>query len=64
MLTDRAVEIIAAPQNIEVVYHNQPVWIEAIDKERSMAEVVILGSKERRSVPVAELEETGFVEEL
>jgi small acid-soluble spore protein H (minor) len=59
MDTERAYQIIKSPDCIEVMYNNNPVWIDYIDRSKDMAAVRLLDSNERLEVPVGQLEETG-----
>lgn len=58
MRTDRAAEIISSNFNIEVVHNGNSVWLEEVNKETGTAKIMVLGSKEKREVSIAELQET------
>lgn len=62
MNQDRAVEIISSSLHFEVLWDNKPVWLEAVNTEEDTAEIVILGSRDKREVPITELSETGNFE--
>jgi small acid-soluble spore protein H (minor) len=59
MQLERVSEILKSPDNIEVLYNNNPVWIDDIDEDKKTASVRFLNSDETLEVPVNELEETG-----
>lgn len=53
----RAKQIIEAEQNIDVLYHGSPVWIEGVS-DNNIAEVTALtGRRTRMEVPVTMLTE-------
>jgi len=53
----RARQILESKENIDVLYHGAPVWIEGIS-DNSIAEITKLqGLKQRIEVPVNMLEE-------
>jgi small acid-soluble spore protein H (minor) len=54
----RAEEIIASPEKIEVLYNENPVWLEDIVNNEK-AYVTVLGSCKTMEVPVSDLVETG-----
>ena len=64
MRQDRAAEIISSSLQFEVTWNGRPVWIESVDKTRGMAQIVIMGSRDKKEVPVQELTETGNFESL
>ncbi|KXZ40629.1 small acid-soluble spore protein H (minor) [Alkalithermobacter thermoalcaliphilus JW-YL-7 = DSM 7308] len=53
----RAKEIVASPENVEVIYKGKPVWIESINNQTNSAYVRYLDNSERMEVPVMELVE-------
>jgi len=57
MHLNRVPEIINAPNNIKVLYNNNPVWIEGINQQDATAYVTILGKNQQLEVPVSELNE-------
>ena len=57
----RAEEIIASPDKIEVLYRENPVWLEDIMNDEKVY-VTVLGSCKAMDVPVSDLVETGTVE--
>lgn len=60
MLTKRAEEIIASPENIKVVYGEQPVWIDRVNSAQNTAHVhTLTGRTQKLEVPIGELKETG-----
>ncbi|MBS4023450.1 MAG: small, acid-soluble spore protein, H family [Dethiobacter sp.] len=61
MQIKRAQEIMAAPEKIEVVYREEPVWLEDI-MNNGNAYITVVGSCRTMEVPVAELVETGKME--
>ena len=56
---NRATEIISSSLNFEVTWEGKPVWLETVDKMRQTATIVVLGSSDKREVPVSDLVETG-----
>ena len=62
MNKDRAAEIISSSLDFEVLWDNKPVWLEAVNTVKDTAEIVILGSHDKREVPINELTETGNFE--
>ena len=56
---DRATEIISSSLNFEVTWQGKPVWLETVNKMRQTATIVVLGSSDKREVPVTDLVETG-----
>lgn len=52
----RAKAILESPEEIDVVYHGTPVWLETINDGSTVA-VSFLDSRERTEVPVEDLEE-------
>ena len=53
----RAQQIIAAKENIDVLFQGTPVWIEGVS-DNSVAEVTrMTGSRLKLEVPVSKLEE-------
>ena len=64
MRQDRAAEIISSALNFEVTWQGKPVWIETVNKVKHTADIIILGSHDKREVPIAELSETGNFESL
>jgi H-type small acid-soluble spore protein len=61
MLPKRIEEILASPRYHEVLYNNQSVLIEKLNKEESTATVRINNSGENMVVPVVNLTETGKI---
>lgn len=54
----RTAEIMTTPDNISVMYRNQPVWIESLNEIERTATISYIGSgKSGETVPVGELEE-------
>jgi small acid-soluble spore protein H (minor) len=54
----RVKQILSSPEEIDVRYHGVSVWIESCDEEGRTATVHTRGrDNDRRTVPVAELEE-------
>ncbi|NLZ93255.1 MAG: small, acid-soluble spore protein, H family [Firmicutes bacterium] len=54
---NQAEQIMNANNNVEVQYQDVPVWIKNI--QGSMAEVEIIGTGRKLTVPLNELESTG-----
>jgi H-type small acid-soluble spore protein len=61
MLPKRVEEILASPKYYEVLYNNQSVLIETLNKDASTATVRINNSGENMVVPVVNLTETGKI---
>jgi H-type small acid-soluble spore protein len=61
MLPKRVEEILASPRYYEVLYNNQSVLIEKLNKDASTATVRINNSGENMVVPVVNLTETGKI---
>lgn len=61
MKTQRAAEILNSPEQLEVLYQNEPVWIEDINDRNQTAVVRFIGSHHSRTVYVQDLLETGKV---
>lgn len=59
MIIDRAIEIISSTENIRVLYANDPVWIESVDKDTRKATVRILDTNQVEEVLVSSLTDTG-----
>ncbi|HZK25624.1 MAG TPA: H-type small acid-soluble spore protein [Oscillospiraceae bacterium] len=57
MDNQRAEQIIKASEKIEVQYQDVPVWIENV--QGSTADISIIGTNRKITVPLAELEDTG-----
>ncbi len=57
MQFDRAKEILNSSDNINVTYHNSPVWIESLQGDDSSAFVTLIGTERSMTVPVTELAE-------
>ncbi|MDX8365880.1 H-type small acid-soluble spore protein [Cytobacillus sp. IB215665] len=54
----RAKQIISSPNDITVHYNGVSVWIDSCDEQGNVATVHMRGNHdEKRSVPIAELEE-------
>lgn len=64
MQQDRAAEIISSSLNFEVTWQGKPVWIESVNKVSKTAGIIILGSHDKREVPITELDETGNFESM
>jgi H-type small acid-soluble spore protein len=62
MLPKRVEEILGSPKYYEVLYNNQPVLIEKLNKEQSTVSVKINDTGEHMDVPVVNLTETGKVQ--
>lgn len=62
MLPKRVEEILNSPKYYEVLYNNQSVLIEKLNKEQSTASVRINDTGEHMDVPVISLTETGKVQ--
>lgn len=62
MLPKRVEEILRSQDYYEVLYNNQPVLIEKLNKEQSTASVRINDTGEHVEVPVINLTETGKVQ--
>lgn len=61
MQSKRVEEIINSPESIEVLYKDNPIWIEKFNSGESTAHVKVLGSTKQMDVPVDDLVETGLV---
>ena len=59
MNINRAKEILEATENLEVLYHGSPVWLENVNSDNQMAYVRVLENDENIVVPVIDLNETG-----
>jgi H-type small acid-soluble spore protein len=59
MIIDRAIEIMSSTENIRVLYANDPVWIESIDKDTRKATVRVLDTNQVEEVLVSSLTDTG-----
>lgn len=55
----KAIEIVASEQNLEVLYKNNPVWIEHIHEDKETADIVAPEFIENAEVPISELKATG-----
>ena len=64
MKATRAEEIIKSKETIGVIYRNNDVWIENVDKERNTAYVTYLEQHNTVHVDIDQLEETGPVKHL
>lgn len=62
MLPKRVEEILSSPKYYEILYNNQPVLIEKLNKKQSTASVRINDTGEHMDVPVISLIETGKVQ--
>lgn len=62
MLPKRVEEILGSQKYYEVLYNNQPVLIEKLNKEQSTASIMINDTGEHMVVPVINLIETGKVQ--
>lgn len=59
MIIDRAIEIMTSTRNVRVLYANDPVWIESVDKDTRKAVVRVLGTNQVEEVLVSSLTDTG-----
>ncbi|NLM13407.1 MAG: H-type small acid-soluble spore protein [Epulopiscium sp.] len=59
MKPERAAEILNSPEQLEVLYQNEPVWIEDINNRNQTAVVRFIGSHHSRTVDLKDLSETG-----
>lgn len=59
MIIDRAIEIMSSTENIRVLYANDPVWIESVDKDTRKATVRVLDTNQVEEVLVSSLTDTG-----
>ena len=57
MQSERAEEIMNSKGVIEVLYDNKPVWIHNVNPINNTAEVKILDTDEKISIPVEKLTE-------
>lgn len=62
MLPKRVEEILNSPKYYEVLYNNQPVHIETLNRNQSTASVRINNTGDPVDIPVINLAETGNVE--
>ena len=62
MLPKRVEEILASPKYYEVLYNNQPILIEKLNKAQSTVSVKINDTGDHLDVPVISLTETGKVQ--
>ena len=53
----QAEEIMNSPHKVEVQYDDVPVWIESI--QGTTANIVVIGTNKKMTVPVEQLEYTG-----
>ena len=53
----QAEEIMNSPRKVEVQYDDVPVWIESI--QGTTANIVVIGTNKKMTVPVEQLEYTG-----
>lgn len=59
MIIDRALEIFNSSEKVQVLYANDPVWIEKIDTDNRKAVVTVIGTTTTLEVPVSSLTDTG-----
>lgn len=59
MILERAREILNSPNNIEVLYNKDSIWIESIDENQKIASIKNLENNQIMEVPVSKLSETG-----
>ncbi len=64
MIVSRAKEILNSSKNIEVVYNNEPIWIENVNEERGVVYVKNLSNNQMMEVPVTSITETGNTLEM
>lgn len=57
MILRRATEILQSNDNVEVLYQNEPVWLENIDSRTETVYVKSLNNDKRMVVPIVELTE-------
>lgn len=57
MVLRRATEILKSKGNVEVLYNNEPVWLENIDSRTETVYVKSLNNDKRMVVPIIELVE-------
>ncbi|CAH2215170.1 H-type small acid-soluble spore protein [Tepidibacter aestuarii] len=57
MILSRATEILQSNGNVEVLYKNEPVWLENIDSRTETVYVKSLNNDKRMVVPIVELTE-------
>ncbi|WFD10445.1 H-type small acid-soluble spore protein [Tepidibacter hydrothermalis] len=57
MILRRATEILQSDDNIQVLYQNEPVWLENIDSRTETVYVKSLNNDKRMVVPIIELTE-------
>lgn len=57
MILRRATEILQSNGNVEVLYQNEPVWLENIDSRTETVYVKSLNNDKRMVVPIVELTE-------
>ncbi len=55
MILRRATEILQSNDNVEVLYQNEPIWIENIDSRTETVYVKSLNNDKRMVVPIVEL---------
>ncbi|NLM53131.1 MAG: small, acid-soluble spore protein, H family [Firmicutes bacterium] len=53
----QAEEIMNSPDKVEVQYEDVPVWIDSL--QGNMANITVIGTNKKMSVPVEQLEYTG-----
>ncbi|MCT4508611.1 MAG: H-type small acid-soluble spore protein [Tepidibacter sp.] len=61
MLLRRATEILQSNGNVEVLYNNEPVWLENIDSRTETVYVKSLSKDKRMVVPIDELVENEHI---
>ncbi|HHW67567.1 MAG: Small acid-soluble spore protein family [Epulopiscium sp.] len=61
MKPERAAQILNSQEQVEVLYQNEPVWIEDINDRNQTAVVRFIGSHHSRTVDLNDLTETGNV---
>ena len=57
MILRRATEILQSNDTVEVLYQNEPIWIENIDSRTETVYVKSLNNDKRMVVPIVELTE-------
>lgn len=58
----RAQEILKSPNNIDVLYNSELVWLGKISDDSEKIDVINLKSKKRMNVALGDLEETSKFE--
>lgn len=60
MKESKAEKILHGNKNYKVAYGDKMVWIEDIDEENAEAVVSVIGSGEKLTVPIDDLDPKGF----